>query len=125
MNSVLLRKTARNRLPHLISEPHGAEPAMEIMTVVEGKVDKSSVQKFEDAYSSVKDQPKPPGWKRSMLLRETTEEGLYRVATLWQSREALDEMRKSTSVPVALALFRSVGVEPNLRIFEIPLTIER
>ncbi len=98
---------------------------MEVITVVEGKVPSSRVREFEAAYASVKDQPKPPGWKRSMLLRDTTEQGSYRVSTTWETREALDEMRKSTSVPVAIALFRKVGVEPNLRIFEIPVTIER
>ncbi len=98
---------------------------MQVMTVVEGRVPILRAGDFEAAYASVKDQVKPPGWKRSMLLRDTKEEGLYRVSTLWETREALDEMRKSTSVPVAIALFRNVGVEPNLRIFEIPLTIER
>ena len=98
---------------------------MEVISVVEGKVAGSRIREFEAAYASVKDQPKPPGWKRSMLLRDTKEEGLYRVSTLWETREALDEMRKNTGVPVALALFRKVGVEPNLRIFEIPITIER
>ena len=85
----------------------------------------SSVLEFEAAYASVKDQPKPPGWKRSMLLRDTKEEGMYRVSTLWENRQALEEMRKSTSVPVAIALFRKVGVEPNMRIFEISVAIER
>jgi heme-degrading monooxygenase HmoA len=98
---------------------------MQVMTVVEGRVPILRVRDFEAAYASVKDQAKPPGWKRSMLLRDTKEEGLYRVSTLWETREALDEMRKSTSMPVAIALFRNLGVEPNLRIFEIPLTIER
>ena len=60
-----------------------------------------------------------------MLLRDTKEEGMYRVSTLWESRQALEEMRKSQGIPVAIALFRKVGVEPNVRIFEIPITIER
>src|SRR5713101_4410545 len=98
---------------------------MEVMTVVEGKVPSSSVLEFEAAYASVKDQPKPPGWKRSMLLRDTKEEGMYRISTLWENRQALEEMRKGPGVPVAIAVFRKVGVEPNLRIFEIPVTIER
>ncbi len=85
----------------------------------------SRIQEFESAYAPVKDLPKPPGMKRSMLLRDTEEQGLYRVSTLWEDRQALEEMRKSTGVPGAIALFRRVGVEPNLRVFEIPVTIER
>jgi heme-degrading monooxygenase HmoA len=98
---------------------------MQVMTVVEGKVPASRVHEFETAYASIKGEQKPPGWKRSMLLRDTKEQGLYRISTLWETREALDAMRKSTSVPVAIALFRNVGVEPDVRIFEIPITIER
>ncbi|SRR5713101_3552097 len=98
---------------------------MEVMTVVEGKVPGSRILEFEEAYSFVRDQPKPQGWKRSMLLRDTKEEGLYRISTLWENRQALEEMRKGPGVPVAIALYRKVGVEPNLRIFEIPVTIER
>lgn len=98
---------------------------MEVMTVVEEKVSLSRMGEFERAYASIKDQVKPPGWKRSMLLRDNGEEGLYRISTLLESREALDEMRRNSRVPVAVALFRDVGVEPSVRVFEIPLMVER
>jgi hypothetical protein len=77
-------------------------------------VPRSRVLEFEAAYASVKDPPKPLGWKRSKLLRDTKEEGIYRVSTLWENRQALEEVRESTGVPVAIALFRKIGVEPNL-----------
>ncbi len=97
---------------------------MEVMTVVEGKVPESKRKEFESTYASARDQPKPPGWMMSMLLRDVNEEGLYRISTRWETREALEKMRVGTKVPVALALFRNVGVEPNLRVFEIPITIQ-
>lgn len=49
---------------------------MQVMTVVEGKIAKTRVQEFLSMYQSVRDRVKPPGWKRSMLLRDTDEEGL-------------------------------------------------
>ncbi len=98
---------------------------MQIMTVVEGKVLPSKLEEFQSAYAAVRNDPKPPGWVRSMLLHDTTELGLFRISTLWESREALDRMRGSTKVPVAVALFRTVGIEPAVRIFAVPVTIEQ
>ncbi len=97
---------------------------MQVMTVVEGKIPKTKTQEFLAMYASVKDQTKPPGWKRSMLLHDTTEQGLYRISTLWDSREALDQMRKNTKVPFAVQIFRTHGAEPNVRIFEVPFAFE-
>jgi heme-degrading monooxygenase HmoA len=97
---------------------------MQVMTVVEGKIPKPKSQEFVAMYASVRDQPKPPGWRRSMLLRDTDDEALYRISTLWESREALEEMRKNTKVPFAVQIFRTHGAEPNVRIFEVPLAFE-
>jgi hypothetical protein len=97
---------------------------MQVMTVVEGKVSKTKVQEFLSEYATVKDQPKPPGWKRSMLLHDICEDGLHSISTLWESREALEKMRGGTKVPFAVQTFRTHGSEPNVRIFEVPLAFE-
>src|SRR5207247_9869936 len=91
---------------------------MQVMTVVEGKIPKAKTHEFLAMYASVRDQAKPPGWKRAMLLRDTKEEGLYRISTLWDSREALEQRRKNTAVPFAVQIFRTHGAEPNVRIVE-------
>src|SRR5207247_9071445 len=92
---------------------------MQVMTVVEGKIPKTKTHEFLAMYASVRDLAKPPGWKRSMLLRDTKEEGLYRISTLWDSREALEQMRKNTPVPFAVQLFRTHGADTNVRIFDL------
>src|SRR3989441_13271585 len=97
---------------------------MQVMTVVEGKIPNTKTSEFLAMYASVKDQPKPPGWKRSMLLHDTSEEGLYRMSTLWESREALEQMRRNSRVPFAVQTFIPLGSEPNVRIFEVPLAFE-
>ena len=97
---------------------------MQVMTAVEGKIPKAQTHEFLAMYATVKDQPKPPGWKRSMVLHDTNEEGLYRIATLWESREALEQMRKNTAVPFAVHIFRAHGAEPNVRMFEVPFAFE-
>ena len=97
---------------------------MQVMTVVEGKISKTRTEDFLSMYASVGAQAKPPGWKRSMLLHDPDEEGLYRISTLWDSLEALEQMRKNTKVPFAIQIFRTHGAEPNVRIFEVPLAFE-
>ena len=97
---------------------------MQVLTVVEGKIPKTKTHEFLAMYASVRDQAKPPGWKRSMLLRDTNEEGLYRISTLWDSREALEQMRKNAPVPFAVQIFRTHGAEPSVRIFEVPFAFE-
>ena len=97
---------------------------MQVMTVVEGKIPRTKTHEFLAMYASVRDQAKPSGWKRSMLLHDTSEEGLYRISTLWDSREALEQMRKNTQVPFAVQIFRTHGAEPNVRVFEVPLAFE-
>ncbi|HYU54719.1 MAG TPA: antibiotic biosynthesis monooxygenase [Candidatus Dormibacteraeota bacterium] len=97
---------------------------MQVMTVVEGKIHKTRAQDFLSMYASVRDQVKPPGWKRSMLLQDTGDKDLFRISTLWESREALEQMRKNSKVPFAVQIFRTHGTEPNVRIFEVPYAFE-
>ncbi len=92
---------------------------MEVMTVVEGKVPHDKIKEFHTAFASMRGKPRPPGWKQALLLQDTEDPELHRLSTTWESREALDKYRSSTAVPVAFALFRNVGVEPKIHIFEI------
>ncbi len=97
---------------------------MQVITVVEGKIPKTRTLDFLSMYASVKEQVKPPGWKRSMLLQDTEERDLFRISTLWESREALEQMRKNSKVPFAVQIFRTHGAEPSTRIFEVPYAFE-
>jgi hypothetical protein len=45
--------------------------------------------------------------------------GDWRIQTLWRDRDALDKMRAATEAPAAPRLFRSVGADPSLEIFEV------
>lgn len=55
----------------------------------------------------------------TFLLHDTADRTVWRIVTVWRSREALDEYRRSVDVPGGVAMFRSVGVEPTLRIFDV------
>jgi len=92
---------------------------MEVITIVEGKVPASRAKDFETAYASLKQGALTPGLVRSSLLRNSDASQIYRIETVWESREALDKMRSSTQTPVAIELFRKVGASPRLEIYDV------
>lgn len=59
----------------------------------------------------------PDGLLRTELLRGA--DGSWRVESLWRDRAALDAMRAGKEAPAAPALFRSVGAEPSLQVYEV------
>lgn len=92
---------------------------MEVITIVEGKVPISKAREFEMAYASLKQGPFPPGWLRSSLLRNGDNPEIYRIETVWESREALEKYRSSTQIPKAIELFQKVKASPRVEIYDI------
>jgi heme-degrading monooxygenase HmoA len=88
-----------------------------ILTVVSATVDPSREAELLAGFRSLLTAPVPDGLMRTELLRSPT--GAWRIQTLWRDRDALDEMRASTEAPAAPRLFRSVGADPSLEIFEV------
>ena len=89
------------------------------MTIVEGRVANSKAKEFEKSYALLKNEPLPPGLKISYLTRSSKDPEIYRVHTTWESREALEEMRRTNEMPAAVAIFKKVGVTPNVEIYDI------
>ena len=56
--------------------------------------------------------------RQSFLVQDIADPTLWRIITLWESREALEEMRKQ-GTPGGVLMFRSVGTEPELTIFGV------
>jgi hypothetical protein len=44
---------------------------------------------------------------------------LWRIVTVWASRAALDEYRRSVETPAGILMFRAAGAEPSLTIFDV------
>jgi len=72
---------------------------MEIVTIVEEKVPSSKPREFEATYESPRQRSLSPGLVESSLLRNGDNREIYRIETLWQSREALDKTRRMTQTP--------------------------
>lgn len=83
----------------------------------------SKAREFETAYESLKQDALTPGLIRSSLLRKSDNPEIYRIETMWESREALDKMRSSTQTPKAIELFQKVKASPHLEIYAVVYNI--
>jgi hypothetical protein len=88
-----------------------------ILTVVSATVDPSREAELLAGFRSLLTAPAPDGLMRTELLRGAT--GTWRIQTLWRDQDALDKMRAATEAPAAPQLFRRVGADPSLEIFEV------
>jgi hypothetical protein len=89
-----------------------------VMTVLEARVAPEQWAALEQAFQQAGDRL-PPQMVESFLVHSTTDPALWRGISLWRSREALDEYRRSVETPGGVLFFRSAGVEPTLSIFEV------
>ena len=64
----------------------------------------------------------PPQMVRTYLLQDTADPTLWRIVSVWKSRQALQEMRDSGETPTGVIMFRSAGAEPKLSIFNVPVS---
>ncbi len=92
---------------------------MEVITIVEGRVPISKAREFETAYASLRQGVLSSGLIRSSLLRNSDNPEIYRIETVWESREALEKMRSSTQTPKAIELFQKVKASPHVEIYDI------
>jgi len=95
---------------------------MVVLTVLEAHVSLDRADDLQAAYIAVREKL-PPGLIRSNLLRDTADPQLWRIQSLWESREALDAMR-SAGTPGGVLMFRSAGAEPTLTVFSVIATLE-
>ncbi len=89
-----------------------------VMTIVEGHLTSDKWAVLEQAYKKIAAQL-PPQMAQTFLVHSTSETTLWRIISVWHSRVALEEMRRTTETPGALLIFREAGVEPTLSIFDV------
>lgn len=88
-----------------------------IVTMLEATVDEDKVGRLVESFRASGDSL-PPAIVESLLLRESDSD-LWRIATVWESREALDGYRTSVDTPEGVLMFRSAGAEPTLAVFAV------
>jgi heme-degrading monooxygenase HmoA len=89
-----------------------------VMTILEARVTIENWPALEQAFQQGA-QYHDAGLEQSFLIHGIKDPDLWRILTVWESREALDKMRSSGETPRGVLMFRSANAEPTLSIFEI------
>ncbi len=88
-----------------------------VVTMLEAEVAEENAAELMEAFRAGGG-PLPSVIRESFLLHEADSE-LWRIVTVWESSEALDGYRRSVETPGGVLMFRAVGAEPNLTVFEV------
>jgi hypothetical protein len=90
-----------------------------IVTMLEARVAEGRENSLEEAYRSIiTDAEIPPAIVETFLLHEE-ESDVWRIMTVWRSREELVTYRTSGQTPAGIRTFRAAGVEPTLSLNEV------
>ena len=89
-----------------------------VMTILEARVTPDKWTALEQAYTAATRQL-DPGITQTLLIHSSVDSTLWRIMTVWSSRQALEAMRRSTETPQGVLMFRSAGAEPTLSVFDV------
>jgi len=89
-----------------------------VMTILEARVAPEKQGALEAAYKAGTEH-KPPQLAQTFLIQSAADPTLWRIVSIWHSREALDEMRRSTETPAGVLMFRAAGAESTLSVFNV------
>ncbi|HEY2955877.1 MAG TPA: DNA-formamidopyrimidine glycosylase family protein [Candidatus Eisenbacteria bacterium] len=89
-----------------------------VMTILEARVAPERVGDLERAYREAVLEF-PPGLVETFLARDTGDPAVFRIMTVWASRDALEKMRASGVKPKGVQIFEAAGATPTLSIFEV------
>jgi hypothetical protein len=89
-----------------------------VMSVLEAQVVPEQWAALQQSYET-RARVLPPQIVESFLVQSATDSTLWRILTVWRSREALEQMRQSGETPTGVLIFRDAGAEPSLTIFSV------
>ena len=89
-----------------------------VMTILEARVTPEKSAALEQAFQ-VGIGRMPPQLAQTFLVHSAADSTLWRIISVWRSREALEEMRRSTETPDGVLMFRAAGAEPTLSVFDV------
>ena len=89
-----------------------------IMTILECNIDESKWNLLKSKYSEII-KKMPIQMVRTYLVQNAKNRNIWRVISVWKSKEKLLEYRETVPSPEGIMLFKSLGIEPVLTLFEI------
>jgi hypothetical protein len=96
-------------------ESNSARP---IMTVLEARVEPDRWAALQGSYDAATGQL-PSQMKDTFPVQSTADPAIWRVISVWRSRGALEEYRRSVATPGGVLIFRAAGAEPSVAILEV------
>jgi hypothetical protein len=90
-----------------------------VLTQLEGTVAPEQWDTLKQAYRAEMNEPLPPYIVQTYLIQDSVNSELWRIITIWRSRQALMDYRASVETPSGVLMFRAAGTEPTLTIFEV------
>jgi heme-degrading monooxygenase HmoA len=106
----------------MVGTPHLEETPM-FVTIVEGNVEAEREADLRSAWERTSTGALPAGFIESSLLR--SDDGSWRIVTVWESRDAVMAMRASTERPAALMMFEEAGSAPSVSMWNVEGRISR
>jgi quinol monooxygenase YgiN len=89
-----------------------------VITILEGRVEPARGPDLRQAFEAGR-MHLPEGLVESYLVRSRADAEVWRIISVWASQEALAQMRRTEPVPGGVLMFRAVGAEPTLAIFDV------
>jgi len=87
------------------------------VTIVEGKVEDAREADLRSAWEEKTAGVLPAGFIESSLLR--SEDGTWRIVTVWESKEAVIAMRASGEPPAAPVMLERAGSKSSLSMWTV------
>jgi quinol monooxygenase YgiN len=89
-----------------------------VITMLEAQVAPENAAKLESEFKQAV-QEMEAGIVQTFLVRASKDPGIWRIMTVWESRQALDAMRATAQTPRGVLIFKAAGAEPVLSVFEV------
>jgi heme-degrading monooxygenase HmoA len=95
-----------------------------VITILEAPIAPETAPQLQAAFNQAI-QDLDAGITETFLVRDLKDPRVWRIMTIWESREALDAMRQSGETPRGVLMFRAAAAEPSLSVLEVLAHAER
>jgi hypothetical protein len=89
-----------------------------VITVLEARVARPYWVTLQEAFDLARVRL-AEGLAASYLAHSSADPEVWRIMTVWASRDAFESMRRTEAIPADVAIFRAAGAEPKLSIFDV------
>ena len=93
-----------------------------ILSIIEARVHQDNWELLQQNYEEVKKENLLSLLLSSHLVQDINEPEIWRIVTIWENLEAMNEYRKSVDVPAWILVFQKVNAVPKLIINTILLS---